>query len=157
MDTRITAVLLAVAVAGGGYAGWKLYSEMGQLRIALVTARQSLEQAKAEASAAKDKVIAVQKDLDEVKFQATALRAERDSAKVMQEAAIRHSERMQQELQLAQQQIQYLRARAGVSASQALPQLAPQRPMVIQAIPAPRPQGAAVAAPVPGQGYGGRQ
>jgi hypothetical protein len=29
--------------------------------------------------------------------------------------------------------------------------------MIIQALPAPRPQGAAVAAPVPGQGYGGRQ
>ena len=156
MDSRITAVLLVAAIAGGGYAGWKLYSEMGQLRIALVTARQSLEQAKTEASVAKEKVSAVQKELDEVKFQATALRTERDSARVMQEAALRHNDRMQQELELAKRQVEYLRARAGVSATQGLPQLAPQRPMIIQAIPAPRPQGAAVAAPVPGQGYGGR-
>jgi hypothetical protein len=157
MDTRITAVLLVAAVAGGGYAGWKLNSELGRLRIEVASTKQALEQAKAEARLSKEKAVALEKDLDEQKFQVTAIRAERDSAKVLQQAALRHSERMQQDLQLAQRQIEYLRARAGVSAGQALPQLAPQRPMIIQALPAPRPQGAAVPAPVPGQGYGGRQ
>ena len=158
MDTRITAVLLVAAVAGGGYAGWKLYSELGRLRVEVANTKQELERAKIEVSVAKEKAVVLQKDLDEERFQVTAMRTERDSARVMQQAALRHSERMQQELLLAQQQIQYLRARAGVSAGQALPQLAPpQRPMVIQALPAPRPQGAAVAAPVPGQGYGPSQ
>jgi hypothetical protein len=157
MDTRITAVLLAAAVAGGGYAGWKLYSELGRLRVEVVNTKQALEQAKTEARVTREKAVALQKDLDEQKIQVTALTAERDSARVLQQAALRHSERMQQDLLLAQQQIAYLRARAGVSATQGLPQLAPQRPMIIQALPAPRPQGAAVAAPVPGQGYGGRQ
>ena len=156
MDTRITAVLLVAAVAGGGYAGWKLYSELGRLRVEVASTKQALEQAKTEARVAKEKAVALEKELDEQKFQVTAMRTERDSARVMQQAAMRHSERMQQELMLAQQQIQYLRARAGVSGTQALPQVAPQRPMIIQAIPAPRPQGAAVAAPVPGQGYGPR-
>jgi hypothetical protein len=157
MDTRITAVVLAAAIAGGGYAGWKFYSELGHLRIELANARQALEQAKTEARVAKEKAAAVEKELDEQKIAVVSLRAERDSARLLQQSAIRQSERLQQDLQLASRQIEYLRARAGVSATQALPQLAPQRPMIIQALPAPRPQGAAVAAPVPGQGYGGRQ
>lgn len=158
MDTRITAVILAAAVAGGGYAGWKLYSELGHLRIELASTKQSLEQAKNETRVAKEKAIAVEKELDEQKIQLTAARAERDSARLLQESAFRQTERLQAELQLAQRQVEYLRLRTNVPPSQLMvPQAVRERPMIIQAIPAPRPQGAAVAAPVPGQGYGGRQ
>jgi hypothetical protein len=159
MDTRIAAVVLAVAVAGGGYAGWRLYGELGKLRVELAATKSELEKSRTEARVAKERTAEVTKELDEQKIFTTALRAERDSARLLMEATQRHNERMQQELQLAMQQVAYLRARAGGGGmpAQMTPQLAPQRaPMIIQAIPAPRPQGAAVAAPVPGQGYGPR-
>ncbi len=156
MDGRITAAVLVVAIGAGGYAGWKAYSEMGNLRIELSLARQELEKSKNETRVAKEKAIAVEKELDEAKIQVTSLRTERDSARVLQESAMRQAERLGEELQVAQRQVEYLRLRTNVPPSQlgGMPQLAPQqRPMVIQALPAPRPQGAAVAAPVPGQGY----
>jgi len=154
MDSRISAVVLAVAIAGGGYAGWKFYSQLGHLRIEVANAKQELEQAKLQAAKATEKATAVQKELDEARIQETSLRAERDSARVLQQSAMRQSERLGEELQLAQRQVEYLRARAGVPASQMMPRTVQQQPMIIQALPAPRPQSAATRAPVPGQGYG---
>src|SRR4051812_30353399 len=113
MDTRITAVVLAVAVAGGGYAGWKLYSELGHLRVEVLNTKQALEQSRTEARVQKEKAVALEKDLDEQKIQVTSLRAERDSARLLQQSANRQSERLGEELQLAQRQVEYLRARAG--------------------------------------------
>jgi hypothetical protein len=105
-----------------------------------------------EARVAKERAAELAKELDEQKLMLVGLRSERDSAKLLLAAEKTHGERVRAELALAQQQIAYLRARAGVPAQFAPPTLAPQRPMVIQAVPAPRPQGAAApaqAAPYP--------
>jgi hypothetical protein len=160
MQTQIAAALLAVAIAGGGYAGWRVYAELGNVRAELTGTKVALEQAKTEAKAAKEKTNELARERDELKIAEAGLRAERDSARMLIESAQRQNERMAQDMVLMQQQLAYLRARAGTPAQFAQPQLMPQRPMVIQALPAPRPQsatvGVSVSAPVPGQGYGGR-
>jgi hypothetical protein len=65
----------------------------------------------------------------------------------MQEKA--YGERVRAELSLAQQQIAFMRTRGNPMPGRLEPTLAPMQPMVIRAMPASRPQSAAVPAPAP--------
>lgn len=157
MKTLIVALVGLAAAAGAGYYGWKQKQELDRTSAELTNTRSALSRATGELTKARETLVEVAKELEQQHAANEKLKGERDAAAafLMQEKA--YGERLRAELTLARQQIAFMRSRGGApAAARYEPAIAiPAQPMVIRAIPAPRPQSAASPAQaVPAQGYG---
>jgi hypothetical protein len=150
MKTLIVALVGVAAAAGTGYYGWQQKQALDRTSAELMTTRAALSKATGELRKARETLAEVVKELEQQQAVNDKLKSERDAAVafLMQEKA--YGERLRAELTLAQQQIAFMRTRgAPPAAGRYEPTLAPIRPMVIQALPAPRPQSAAQPAAAP--------
>lgn len=152
MKTLIVALVGVAAAAGAGYYGWQQRQELDRASAELTTTRAALSRATGELRKARETLAEAAKELEGQQAANDRLRTERDAAVafLMQEKA--YGERLRGELTLAQQQIAFMRSRgAPPAAARYEPTLAPApiRPMVIQALPAARPQSAAQPAAAP--------
>ena len=151
MKTLIVALVGIAAAASAGYYGWKQKNELDRTTAELTTTRAALSRATGELTKARQTLVEVAKELEQQQATNEKLRSDRDAAVafLMQEKA--YGERLRAELTLAQQQIAFMRTRGGGGAPVRYePSLAvPPQPMVIRALPAPRPQGAAAPAAAP--------
>lgn len=151
MKTLIVALVGIAAAASAGYYGWQQKKELERTTAELTSTRAALSKATGELTKAKETLVEVVKELQQQQAANEKLKSDRDAALafLMQEKA--YGERLRAELTLAQQQIAFMRTRGAPPPGRYEPAMAvPVRPMVIQALPAPRPQSAAVPAPAPG-------
>ena len=148
MKTLIVALIGIAAAGGAGYYGWKQKQDLDRTTAELTGTRAALGKATAELAKARATLVEAVKELEQQQAANQKLATERDTAVafLMQEKA--YGERLRAELTLAQQQIAFMRTR-GPSPARYEPSLAPAQPMVIRALPAPRPQSAAQPAAAP--------
>lgn len=142
MKTIIVAIIAFGVAGAAGFYAWQQKQELDRTAGELATARAALTRADDEVRKARESLAEATRELQRQQTAAEKMRSERDSAAafLMQEKA--HGERLRAELSLAQQQLAFARARP--SATQIAPPTVVQpRPMVIRALPAPRPQSAA--------------
>jgi uncharacterized protein HemX len=157
----IALVVVVLAAGGGGFLGWQQHQELARTKTDLASTKSALDKASADAATAKADAGAARKELEEQKAAFEQMRADRDAAKAFLETERAHAARLQGELSLAREQIAHMRTRPSSPAQYAPPSVVQPRPLTIQAIPAPRPQGAVMspmqAAPAPAQGFGRQQ
>ncbi len=161
----IALVIVVLAAGGGGYFAWQQHQELGRTKTDLASTKSALDQAGADARAAKTDAAAARKEVEDQKAALQQARVDADSAKAFLETEKGHSARLQGELNLAREQIAFLRARGPASRTQPMqpsviqPTIVQTRPARIEAIQVQRGTaiGAGVppqqAAPAPGQGY----
>ena len=150
MKTLIVALVGIAAAGGAGYYGWQQKLGLDRTTAELATTRAALSRATGELTKARETLAEVVKELEQQQAANEKLKSDRDAAVafLMQEKA--YGERVRAELTLAQQQIAFMRTRgASVPGRYPPPMAVPVQPMVIQALPAPRPQSAAVPAAAP--------
>ena len=151
MKTLIVALISIAAAGAAGYYGWRQKQELERTAAELTGTRAGLSKANGELAKARETLAVAVNELQEQQAANQKLTSERDTAVafLMQEKA--YGERLRAELTLAQQQIAFMRTRGpSAPAARYEPALAPQvRPMVIRALPAPQPQGAAMQARPP--------
>jgi uncharacterized protein HemX len=157
----IALVIVVLAAGGGGFLGWQQHQELDRIKTELAGAKSALDKASADARTAKADAAGARKELDDQKAAFEQMRVDRDAAKAFLETEKTHAARLQDELSLAREQIAHLRTRSPSPAQYSQPVVVRPQPMRIEAIPAPRPQGAVMspmqAAPAPGQGFGRTQ
>lgn len=138
MKTLIVALVAIAAAAGAGYYGWQQKQELERTAAELASTRAALSRATGELGKARQTLAEVVKELEQQQAANEKLKSDRDTAVafLMQEKA--YGERVRAELALAQQQIAFLRTRGNPIPSRLEPTLAPARPMVIRALPAPQ-------------------
>jgi uncharacterized protein HemX len=139
----IVLAIVVLGAAGGGYLGWQQHQELARTKTELASTRSALDKANADARAARADAAAARKAFEDQTAALEQARSERDSAKAFLENEKTHAARLQAELGLAREQLAYMRARGSPAQYSQPPTVVRPRPMVIQALPAPRPQGAA--------------
>jgi len=142
MKTIIVTTIAFGAAGASGFYAWQQKQERDRAVSELATARATLTRANDELRKARESLTKVVQELQQQQGAAEKMRSERDSAAafLIQEKA--YGERLRAELSLAQQQLAFARARPS-PAQIAPPTVVQPRPMVIRALPAPRPQSAA--------------
>jgi septal ring factor EnvC (AmiA/AmiB activator) len=106
---RIVLAVVIVAAAGGGFYVWQEHRELRQAQRELAETKSALDNATAQARAAKDDAAAARKELDEQKTTLAQLKVDRDAAVAFLESEKAHSARLQTELSAAREQIALLR------------------------------------------------
>ena len=143
MKTVIVALIGIAAAAGAGFYGWQQKQELERTTAELAATRAALSRATGELKKARETLMEVAKELEQQQSANEKLKSERDAAVafLVQEKA--YGERVRAELTLAQQQIAFMRSRGTAPAQFPAARAIEAQPMVIRALPAPRPQGAA--------------
>ena len=150
MKTMIVALIAFAAAGAGGLYGWQQKSELDRTASALAAARDELARTTGELRSARELLAKANSELREQQAAAEKMRSERDVAVGILQQEKAYGERLRAELTLAQQQLAFVRTRQSQFAPPSI--LQPQQPMIIRAIPAPRPQSAASpASPIQGQ------
>jgi uncharacterized protein HemX len=142
MKAIIVAIIACGAAGAAGFYAWQQKQELDRTASELATTRATLTRANDELRKARETLARVVQELQEQQAAAEKMRSERDSAVtfLIQEKA--YGERLRAELTLAQKQLAFVRTRQSL-APIAPPTVVQPRPMVIRALPAPRPQSAA--------------
>jgi uncharacterized protein HemX len=150
MKTMIVALIALAAAGAGGLYGWQQKRELDRNASEFAATRAALAKATAELRSARELLAKATSELQEQQASAEKMRSERDEAVGFLQQEKAHGERLRAELTLAQQQLAFVRTRQSQFAPPSVVQ--PQQPMIIRAIPAPRPQSAASpASPIQGQ------
>ena len=140
MKTLIVALIAFSAAGAAGFYGWQQKSELDRTVAELASTRAALARAADELRAARQTLADAAKEVAEQQADAQQMRTERDAAVGFLQQEKAYGERLRAELALAQQQLAFVRGRQQ-------PQFAPPsavqtQPMIIRAVPAPRPQAA---------------
>lgn len=140
---KILVALIALAAAGAaGVYGWNQKQAHERTAAELSETRADLARASGELGKAREMLKQVAAELQQSQAAAEKLRGERDAAASFLQQEKAYGERLRAELTLAQQQLAFVRGRQSPASAPPTAIMRPQQPMVIRAVPAPRPQGA---------------
>ena len=126
----VALILVLLCAAAGGYFGWQQHRELLDTRADLGLAKLALDKASADARTARADATAARQELESQKATLQQALAEAELAKASRDMEKGRSERLQADLNLAREQIAFMRTRGG---AMAIPQQQP--PMIVRPAP----------------------